>query len=199
MAKIVDIAGRTPHRRKRTQGDSQPTTKKKDDLPDIDNDVFWLDPAAEEQVEVMTKLPAERIAAIVVKGCFALYHLVREHRRRRTSVPQYLLHLAREHENPLIPAAEALYIAYFEGGRWPDDIPKGLLDIGLSTADHAAECTPHAWRLHRLLEAFGGASLAIQKEFFEMFPTDEGAMLLVQLMISKHWAWMAAPKHLRPT
>ena len=198
MAKIVDIAGSTPQPRKPARVSDPPANESEDDLPDIDNEVFWLDPADEEPVKVMTKLPPERIAAIVVKGCFALYHLVREHRRRRTSVPEYLLRVAREHDIPLIPAAEALYVAYFEGGHWPDDIPQGLLDIGSSTADSAAECIPHALRLHRLLEAFGSSRRTVQNEFFEMFPTDEGAMLLVQVMITRHRSWMAAPKHPRP-
>jgi hypothetical protein len=167
-------------------------------LPDIDNGVLWLDPPTDEQIASVTALPLECIAAILVKGCFALYHLVREHRRRRTKVPEYLLRFARTYEEPLIPIAETMYLNYFDYDLEKVEIPEHLLDLGLATADQVAACVLHAMRLHRLLEAFGKDGGTTQRAFFRaMRRGDETLYLLLWAMLGEYRRGIESRKRLK--
>lgn len=159
-----------------------------DDVPDIDNSWCWPDDP-DESFDAFCPPGPERMAAIIVKGSFALYHLVREHRAKRTNVPAYLLAFARACEEPLIPAAESLYLAFFDHGREPDEIPGDLLELGLSTADSVAACVPHALRLDHALQALATRTNAELHDMFVAYPTDDGARLLADVLIAERRQW----------
>lgn len=195
MGKIVDINERKRNSRNATTYEDHSVD---DDLPDIDNSMFWLDSVYGESGAAMTELPPPRIAAIMVKGCFGLYHLVRQHRRRRTRVPEYLLHFARDCEEPIIPAAEVTYFKYYcEGGAKPDEIPDDLYLLGCVECEDAAKCSCHALRLHRLLEAFARASRTAQRDFIEVFPVEQSRPLM-RAMFAEHRLWSTAKGNLTP-
>lgn len=171
------------------------------EAPDIDNSmngIFWPDPPHEDMGELIANMFDPRIAAIMIKGCFGLYHLVREHRRRRTRVPGYLLQFARDCEEPIIPAAEVTYFRYYcEGGKQPEDIPDDLYLLGCVECEDPAKCTCHALRLHRLLEAFAGADRTAQRDFLEVFPAEESRPFM-RAMFAEHRLRAAAKGKLSP-
>lgn len=118
--------------------------------------LFWKEPPADASPDVLRGLPDEEMAAVLIKGLFAIYHLSREHAKLRRKVPGYLYAYAREFEEPIIPTAEVLYERYFMDSliHPGDEIPQDLLELGCGTADNASACVHHALRLHRFLAAF---------------------------------------------
>lgn len=118
--------------------------------------LFWLDPRPDVALDTLRKLPEEEMAAILIKGLFAIYHLAREHAKVPRRVPDYLYTYARAFDEPIIPTAETLYEQYFfeRPIRCGDDIPEDLLELGLGTARNVNVCVHHAQRMHRLLLAF---------------------------------------------
>jgi hypothetical protein len=136
---------------------------------------------------------APSIAAIVIRGCFGLYHLVREHDRRNASVPPYLLQFARDYEIPIIPAAEQLYFAFFcENGEQPDDVPRELHELGCVECEDADRCSVYAQQLHELIEAFAKSGAASHPLLPVVFPDGE-ARLLVQIMLVEYHRWAVIP------
>ena len=197
MAKIIDITKHSKGQRKRARGHG--VDRELDDLPDINYNMFWDDPPHEDIDHACAReLDGGDIPAILVKGCFALYHLVREHRRRRTRVPKYLLEFARTYEEPLIPAAETVYEDFFDSGCDPGEIPEHLLDLGLAAADDVAVCVRHAMRLHSLLEACAGADRKAPREILRLImPRGFALPLLLGLMLAECRHWEAAQRPLK--
>lgn len=153
---------------------------------DIDHNGEWAEPPDETVGPAMHGLSDARIAAIAVRGCFGLYHLVREHADQRTSVPPYLLKFARIYEEYIIPAAEAMYFAYFgANGKQPDEIPRGLYDVGCVDCMDVNKCARYACRLHQLLESFAGPGPARPPLFPVEFPATESG-LLMQIMFVEY-------------
>ena len=197
MAKIIDITKHSKGRRKRARGHD--TDRDLEDLPDINYNVFWDDPPSEDIDHACAR---ERdggdIPAILVKGCFALYHLVREHRRRRTKVPKFLLAFARTYEEPLIPAAETVYEDFFDSGCDPGEIPEHLLELGLATADDVAVCVRYVMRLHGLLEACTSADGKAPRDIFKsIVPRSFALPLLLGLMLAEYRRWATAQRPLK--
>lgn len=118
--------------------------------------LFWKEPRADATPEVLRALPDEEMAAVLIKGLFAIYHLSREHAKLPRKVPDYLYDYALKFEVPIIPAAEKVYELCFLGRllRRKDDIPEDLLDLGLFGTETADQCVHHAVRMHAFLAAF---------------------------------------------
>lgn len=139
--------------------------------------------------------PDADIAAIVVHGGCALYSIAHEHRPRKTRVPNYLLQFAREHENALIPAMEALYVPYFcEAGVHPDGIPGPLREAIVTATNDPTLCARDALRLHRLLIAFQDEYIVSQRKVLEYFPSDRVRQLF-KAMVAAHKAWQRGRPH----
>lgn len=118
--------------------------------------LFWKEPRADAAPEVLRALPVEEMAAVLIKGLFAIYHLSREHAKQPRKVPDYLYDYAEQFEEPIVPTAETLYVRYFHEGHFQpgDDIPDDLFELGMGTARTADSCVHHALRLHAFLAAF---------------------------------------------
>lgn len=118
--------------------------------------LFWVEPGADATPDTLRKLPDDQIAAILIKGLFAIYHLSREHAELPRKVPGYLYAYAQKFEAPIIPVAETLYERYYFGRPFQcgDDIPADLMDLGFGTVEDAGVCVHHAQKMHRLLVAF---------------------------------------------
>lgn len=118
--------------------------------------LFWKEPRADATPETLRELPDEEMAAVVIKGLFAIYHLSREHAKLPRKVQDYLYDYALQFEEPIIPIAETLYERYFHEGRFHpgDDIPDDLFELGMGTARNADSSIHHALRLHAFLAAF---------------------------------------------
>lgn len=158
---------------------------------DIDFRNEWADQAHDVGGATMLELSPPRIAAIVVRGCFGLYHLVREHEGRHTSVPIYLLQFARDYEVPIIPAAEQLYFTFFcEHGEQPDEVPRDLYELGCVECEDPNTCSVYAQRLHDLVEAIAGSGAALHPLLPVAFPDGE-TRLLVQIMLVEYHRWAA--------
>lgn len=118
--------------------------------------LFWKEPRADATPEALRGLPSEEMAAVLIKGLFAIYHLSREHTKLPRKVPDYLYDYAEQFEEPIVPTAETLYERYFHKGLFHpgDDIPDDLFELGTGTARNANSCVHHALRLHAFLAAF---------------------------------------------
>lgn len=197
MAKITDIKNYPRPPRKRRQG--RDAGIELDLPPDINCNMSWDDPpSAELDKDPEELLDGDRIPAIVVKGCFALYHLVREHKRRRTRVPKYLLAFARTYEEPLIPAAETVYEDFFGGGCDPGEIPEHLMDVGLDTAYNVDVCVRHALRLHYLLEVCTRTDSAAPRDALSgIMPRGFALHLLLGLLLAEYQRWAATAGELK--
>ena len=198
MTNIIDIRNHSRPPRKCRQGDGADVDP--DDLPDITCDWAWDDPASAQMDKANAQeLDGDRIPAIMVKGCFALYHLVREHKQRHTRVPKYLLGFARIYEDPLIPTAETVYEDFFDGGCAPGEIPEHLLDVGLATADDVAVCVRHAMRLHYTLEACANSDDEAPRDILKsILPRGFALHLLLGLMLASYRSQAAAAPTLKP-
>lgn len=158
---------------------------------DDDHTAEWADPPEDVVGPAMLKLSDARIAGIAVRGCFGLYHLVREHVDQRTSVPPYLLEFARNYEEYIIPAAEAMYCAYFDDNdKQPDEIPQGLYTVGCVDCLDVDNCARYACRLHQLLESHAGPGPTRPPLFPTEFPATE-SQLLMQIMFVEYRRWTA--------
>ena len=118
---------------------------------------LWKEPGEDASPEALRGLPDEEMAAILVKGMFAIYHLSREHAKLSRKVPDYLYAYALTFEEPIVPTAETLYAQYFHDGvpfHAGDDIPDDLYELGMGTAANADASIHHALVLHRFLTAF---------------------------------------------
>lgn len=162
------------------------------DFPrDIDFSTEWVNRADDVGGAAMLELSPPRIAAVVVRGCFGLYHLVRKHDGRQTSVPLYLLQFARDYEVPIIPAAEQLYFKFFcEHGEQPNEVPRDLYELGCVECEDANTCSAYAQRLHDLIEAIAGSGAALHPLLPVAFPDGE-TRLLVQIMLVEYQRWAA--------
>jgi hypothetical protein len=159
----------------------------------VDGSVEWPGQIGGIGGAAMLDLTPPDIAAIVVRGCFGLYHLVREHDGRRTSVPPYLLQFARDYEVPLIPAAEQLYFAFFcEHGEQPDEVPRELFELGCVECEEADRCSVYAQQLHELVEAFAKSGAALHPLLPVVFAGGE-PRLLVQIMLVEYHRWAKIP------
>lgn len=160
------------------------------DFPqDVNCSVEWAGQADDVSGAAMLELSLPRVAAIVVRGCFGLYHLVREHEGRQTSVPLYLLQFARDYEVPIIPAAEQLYSTFFcEHGEQPDEVPRDLYELGCVECEDTKTCSAYAQRLHDLVEAIAGSGAALHPLLPVAFPVGE-TRLLVQIMLVEYRRW----------
>lgn len=146
----------------------------------------WADPPEDVVGPAMLKLSDARIAGIAIRGCFGLYHLVREHADQRTSIPPYLLEFARNYEEYIIPAAEAMYEAYFDANdERPDEIPRGLYDLGCVDCMDVDNCARYAYRLHQLLGSHTGPGPTRPPLFPIKFPATE-SQLLMQIMFVEY-------------
>ncbi len=118
--------------------------------------LFWTEPPKDAPPEILRKLPDEEMAAVLIKGMFAIYHLSREHAKLPRKVPDYLYEYSQQFEEPIIPTAETLYERYFHEGQFHpgDDVPDDLFELGMGTADNVSPCIHHALRMHQLLLAF---------------------------------------------
>lgn len=118
--------------------------------------LFWKEPRADATAEVLRALPDEEMAAVLIKGLFAIYHLSQKHAKLPRKVPDYLYDYALQFEVPIIPAAEKVYESSILGRllRRKDDIPEDLLDLGLFGTETADQCVHHAVRMHACLAAF---------------------------------------------
>lgn len=164
-----------------------------------DNTAEWADPPADVVGAAMLGLTDARVAAIAVRGCFGLYHLVREHADQRTSVPPYLLEFARNYEEYIIPAAEEMYFAYFGANdKQPDGIPRGLYDVGCVDCMDVDKCVRYAHSLHQLLESHADPGPARPPLFPVKFPSAESQMLM-QIMFVEYRRWAGStPKPVDP-
>lgn len=117
--------------------------------------LFWKEASANVTPDALRELPWEEMAAVLIKGMFAIYHLSREHAKLPKKVPDYLYDYALRFEMLIIPTAETLYAQYFHGGPFHpgDDIPDDLYELGMGTARNASSCVHHALRMHQLLAA----------------------------------------------
>lgn len=118
--------------------------------------LFWKEPREYATPDVLRGLTDEEMAAVLIKGMFAIYHLSREHAKLARKVPEYLVDYARQFEKPIVPTAETLYGRYFMDDLvHPGDvIPDDLHELGMGTADNAGSCVHHARCLHGFLAAF---------------------------------------------
>lgn len=188
---VININGhRKPHETEEVPDIDE--LQEEDDLEYFDFNTDWPDQAEDESVDAITELSPQRIAAIVVRGCFGLYHLVREHADQRTSVPSYLLQFARDYEDPIIPAAEQLYFSFFcENGERPDEIPRDLYELGCVECKDVDRCSAYAQRLHTVVEAlaaFDGVSHPLLPTVFR----DGETRLLMQVVLVEYHRWTAS-------
>ena len=118
--------------------------------------LFWKEASADATPGALRRLPQEEMAAVLIKGLFAIYHLSREHATLPKKVPDYLYDYSLRFEEPIIPTAETLYAQHFHGGPFhpEDDIPDDLYELGMGTARNASSCVHHALRMHQFLVAF---------------------------------------------
>ncbi|HEX7324043.1 MAG TPA: hypothetical protein VF292_01640 [Rhodanobacteraceae bacterium] len=170
-----------------THGAPDNRSAREEDVPeDIDYSMDWPEPLQEKSGAAMLELSPPRVAAIAVKGCFSLYHLVREHAGQPSTVPAYLLRFAHDYEEYLIPAAEQMYFPYFtEHGTQPDEIPRELYELGCVECERADKCTSHAQRLHDLIEAYSASGEASSTVLSIAFP-DAEARLLIQVLLTEY-------------
>lgn len=118
--------------------------------------LFWKEASADATPDALRGLPQEEMAAVLIKGMFAIYHLSREHAKLPKKVPDYLYDYALQFEEPIVPTAEILYAQYFHGGPFhaDNDIPDDLYELGIGTGRNASSCVHHALRMHQVLAAF---------------------------------------------
>lgn len=111
------------------------------------------------------------LALILIKGLFALYHLVREHAAAPRRLPHYLYEYAEQYEDPLVPTAETLY-ELFENGY--SALPQGHTDedpfaIGTDTAESRTTCAHHVRDLHHLLLALAAYPSQVERTLHRLF------------------------------
>ena len=102
--------------------------------------LFWKEASADATPDALRELPPEEMAAVLIKGMFAIYHLSGNRAKLPKKVPEYLYDYALLFEMPIIPTAETLYAQYFyEDPFHPgDDIPDDLYELGMGTARNAS-------------------------------------------------------------
>lgn len=133
--------------------------------------LFWKEPREDATPDVLRRLPDKEMAAVLIKGMFAIYHLSREHAKLGRKVPVYLIDHARQFEKPIMPTAETLYERYFMDNLiHPGDvIPDDLYELGMGTADNASSRVHHALSLHRFLAALVDDASQAERVFARLF------------------------------
>lgn len=156
--------------------------------------LFWKEASADATPDALRGLPLEEMAAVLIKGMFATYHLSREHAKPPPKVPEYLCDYALQFGMPIIPTAETLYEQYFHGGpfRPGDDIPDDLYELGMGTARNASPCVHHALRMHQLLTAFVDDAPQAERVLAMLFRTTtrrrSGRLLMPLFEACRQWA-----------
>jgi hypothetical protein len=156
--------------------------------------LFWNEPRADATPETLRELPDEEMAAVLIKGLFAIYHLSREHAKLPRKVPDYLYNYARQFEEPIVPTAETLYERYFHEDRFHpgDDIPDDLYELGMRTARNVRSSSHHALRLHKFFTAFADdplqAERALHRLFRETTRSRSGRLLLPLFAACRRWS-----------
>lgn len=163
--------------------------------------LFWKEPRADATTEVLRALPDEEMAAVLIKGLFAIYHLSREHAKLPKRVPDYLYDYALQFEEPIIPIAETLYERHFHEGLFhpSDDIPDDLFELGMGTARNADSSIHHALRLHAFLAAFVDDLLQAERVahwLFRATARQRSARMLLQLFETCR-QWLADRQRLK--
>lgn len=164
--------------------------------------LFWKEPRADATPEELRALPDEEMAAILIKGLFAIYHLSRKHATLPRKVPDYLYDYAKQFEEPIVPAAETLYGHFFHGTPCHpgDEIPDDLFELGMGTARNTDSCVRHGLRLHAFLAAFAGDVPQAERAAHRLFraTVHPGSARLLLPLFETCRRWVIDRQRLKP-
>lgn len=128
-------------------------------------------PPHDGSVNQRPQLSDAELVLVLIKGLFALYHLVREHAAEPRRLPHYLYRYAEQYEDAIVPTAETLYELYESGylalPQWHSaDNP---FTIGMGAAESSTTCVRFAWNLHTLLLAFAACPEQVERTLHRLF------------------------------